>query len=168
MATGNPRKSTNRETVRDDPPEVSLTPSDNRLQLVNADGTGLIDGNHNDRFQYCWVVKFNGAQVARYQAAGYRPCRLGPDEVRPRFEEWTMDEEVQRDAVSEPLIERAEMILMKRPIKFMHAENDARRKKVNAQYLAARGVSAGDQRVAQLGHAHFEPLNKMHGDRSVV
>ncbi len=167
MATGN-RKSTNRETVRDDPPETSLTPSDNRLLLVNHDGTPLINGNHNDRFQYCWIVKHNGAQVARYRSVGYQPCRLTPDEVRPRWEEWTMDETAQRDEVSEPLIERDEMILMKRPIQFMHAENDARRKKVNAQYLAARGVSAGDQRLAHGAHAHIEPLNKMHGDRSVV
>ncbi len=167
MATSN-RKTTNRETVREDPPETSLTPSDNRLQLVNADGTGLINGNHNDRFQYCWVVKFNGSQVARYQAHGYRPCRLTPDEVRPRFQEWTLDEETQRDATSEPLIERAEMLLMKRPIKFMHDEDEARRNKVNAQRSAMRGVSSGDQRVAQRGYAHFEPLNNMHGDRSAV
>ncbi len=167
MATSN-RKTTNRETVREDPPETSLTPSDNRLLLVNADGTDLIDGNRNDRFQYCWVVKLNGPQVSRYRSKGYQPCRLTPDEVRPRWEEWTMDETMQRDAPSEPLIERDEMVLMKRPIQFLHDEDEARRKKVNAQRAAMRGVSSGDQRVAQRGYAHFEPLNNMHGDRSAV
>ena len=150
----NVRKTANRETVRDDPPETSLTPSDNLFQLINADGTGLIEGRYNDRFQYCWVVKRNANQTTRYQAQGYRPCRLGPDEVRPRFEMWTQDED--RDEGSNPLIERNEMFLMKRPIKYMHMENEERIAKQRTQRLQMGKASAADQAAARSASARVE------------
>jgi len=153
MATTS-RKTTNRETVRDDPPEVEMSLTDNMFQIIRADGRPLINGNRDERFQYCWVTKRNLNQTTRYQGHGYRPCRLGPDEVRPRFEMWVQDED--RDEGSNPLIERADMFLMKRPIKWWQAEQDARVDKRRAQQARLAGVNAGDASAARSASARVE------------
>ncbi len=141
------RKTPQRETVRDDPEETTLTPSDNLLILCNPDGSSLTRGKHNDRFQYCWVNKSNDIQFARYLGLMYRPCRYAVDEVRPQVAMWTEYENT--DEKENALIERAGVVLMKRPIKYMHMQEAATRKRAQAYATQMDKINPAAQRRAK-------------------
>lgn len=156
MATRN--APTKRENVRVDPPETSLDPEYDVLQLVNPDGSSLENGKYNARFQYVWVDKTNSNQFGHYQGLSYRAVRYGADEVRPRRLEWTQYEAQQDNPDAEPegFIERNEMCLMKRPVEFMHRDiaktRELRRRRIGQMST----VSAQDQAQARSAHAEIE------------
>lgn len=129
--------------TRVDPPNTMIDPNIQVLLLERPDGRPLdCDqyGHHDERFQYAWVDHHSQTQYAQYQGLQYVPCKVGEDCARPVADVFMADGVNPKPGA---LIERAGMMLMKRPIEVSHQ-------------TVAWGKQRTDDRLEQMGQLDRE------------